>query len=86
VTGSDHDHVEKDDVPEGSPVGTSDEGATYNAMLAEVEAICRQVGDPQIDLDLLVRQVERGYTLIKAMRARLAATKTKIEELRITME
>jgi hypothetical protein len=34
----------------------------------------------------MVAKVEQGYKLIKAMRARLADTRVKIEELRVTME
>lgn len=62
------------------------ESTMYSAMLAEVESICREVSDSQIDLDAMVAKVERGYKLIKAMRARLAETRGKIEELRIEME
>lgn len=86
VTGQEGDDADKGLMADTSSRGGGDEGATYNGMLAEVEAICREVADPQIDLDMLVRKVERGYGLIKAMRARLADTKTKIEELRVTME
>ena len=62
------------------------ESATYSVMLEEVEGICRAVADSQIDLDAMVVKVERGYKLIKAMRARLAETRGKIEELRLEME
>lgn len=59
---------------------------TYGTMLDEVETICRDVADARIDLDVMVAKVEHGYKLIKAMRARLADTRVKIEELRVTME
>ena len=57
------------------------ESQSYKQMLDEVEAITREVAQPEIDLDHLVERVERGYTLIESMRARLDQTKTKIEEL-----
>lgn len=62
------------------------ESKTYGMMLDEVETICRDVADARIDLDVMVAKVEQGYKLIKAMRARLADTRVKIEELRVTME
>jgi len=62
------------------------ESKTYGMMLDEVETICRDVADARIDLDVMVAKVEQGYKLIKAMRTRLADTRVKIEELRVTME
>ena len=62
------------------------ESKTYGMMLEEVETICRDVADARIDLDVMVAKVEQGYKLIKAMRTRLADTRVKIEELRVTME
>jgi exonuclease VII small subunit len=62
------------------------ESKTYGMMLDEVETICRDVADARIDLDVMVAKVEQGYKLIKAMRSRLADTRVKIEELRVTME
>ena len=57
------------------------ESETYQAMLTEVEAIVREVGSPELDLDLMVKKVERGYDLIKSMQARLDNTKSRIDEL-----
>lgn len=57
------------------------ETANYQAMLAELETIMREVNQPDIDLDLLVTKVERGYDLILGMRERLQQTKSKVAEL-----
>jgi exodeoxyribonuclease VII small subunit len=62
------------------------EAATYKAMLAAVEALVREVADPDLDLDAMVGKVEAGYGLIKKMRARLDETKQKVEELRLEIE
>ena len=66
--------------------GAASESATYAAMLVEVEGICRDVSSPELDLDLMVAKVERGYHLIKAMRGRLAETRQKVEKLRQEFE
>ena len=62
------------------------ESATYKIMLGEVETIVREVAAPEVDLDEMVDKVERGYHLIKAMRARLGTTKQKVEQLRLDFE
>ena len=62
------------------------ESASYKAMLSEVEDLVREVGQPDLELDSMVNKIERGYTLIKAMRARLELTKQKVEQLRLDFE
>ncbi|MES2745177.1 MAG: exodeoxyribonuclease VII small subunit [Bdellovibrionota bacterium] len=57
------------------------ESANYQKMLEEVEGIVRSITSPDIDLDRMVNQVERGYELIRLMRLRLDETKTKIDQL-----
>jgi exodeoxyribonuclease VII small subunit len=58
------------------------ESKTYGIMLEEVEGIVRGLSSGDIDLDKMVTEVEKGYELIKAMRLRLSATKSKLEVLR----
>jgi exodeoxyribonuclease VII small subunit len=58
------------------------ESENYQTMLREVEGIVSTMSAPGLDLDDMVKNVERGYTLIKSMRERLDATKEKIENLR----
>jgi len=65
---------------------TPKESETYGRMLEEVEALVRDVAAPDLDLDEMVRKVERGYELIKSMRARLGETKQKVEQLRLELE
>jgi exodeoxyribonuclease VII small subunit len=57
------------------------ESANYQKMLEEVEGIVRSITSPDIDLDRMVNQVERGYELIRLMRLRLDETKAKIDQL-----
>ena len=58
------------------------ESENYQTMLREVEGIVTAMSAPGLDLDDMVKKVERGYTLIKSMRERLDQTKEKIENLR----
>ncbi len=57
------------------------ESASYQKMLEEVETIVRSISSPELDLDRMVTQVERGYELIRLMKLRLDETKTKIDQL-----
>lgn len=57
------------------------ESQTYQAMLQEVETLVSQISEPSMDLDNLVSKVERGYSLIQAMKDRLDQTKAKIDDL-----
>lgn len=57
------------------------ESSSYQRMLEEVEAIVRSIASPDLDLDRMVNQVERGYELIRQMRLRLDETKAKIDQL-----
>ncbi len=59
----------------------SQESATYQKMLEEVAVIVKSISSPEIDLDRMVNQVERGYELIRMMRGRLDETKQKIDQL-----
>lgn len=51
-------------------------------MLEEVEAIVRDLGQNKQDLDEVTGKVQRGFEIIKAMKARLEETRTQIEKLR----
>ena len=57
------------------------ESESYQAMLNEVESIVKEVGSQNLDLDLMVSKVERGYDLIQSMQGRLVATKNRIDDL-----
>ncbi|MEZ4743917.1 MAG: exodeoxyribonuclease VII small subunit [Bdellovibrionota bacterium] len=59
------------------------EAQSYQKMLQEVETIVEKISSNAIDLDDMVKDVERGYLLVKTMRERLSTTKEKIEKLRL---
>jgi exodeoxyribonuclease VII small subunit len=62
------------------------ESESYREMLEQVEQVVRDVGSPDLDLDEMVKEVEKGYGLIKTMRGRLEETKKKIELLRLEFD
>ena len=47
---------------------TQSDAETYGAMMQEVEGIIEHISNDGCDLDTMVGKVERGYTLIRAMR------------------
>lgn len=53
----------------------------YQQMLREVETIVESMNQPDLDLDQMVSQVERGFKLIESMRSRLQETQEKVDEL-----
>lgn len=59
----------------------SKESQTYQNMLEEVEKLLGELGSQNVDLDAMVKKVERGYDLISSMRDRLDDVKGKIEKL-----
>ncbi len=64
----------------------SEEAQNYQQMLAEVEKILSELSVQNMDLDNMVKKVERGYTLIGSMRERLDDVKGKIEKLHTDYE
>lgn len=57
------------------------DSTSYQNMLSEVEQIVKDIASPNLDLDLMVEKVEKGYELIQSMQTRLDTTKSRIEEL-----
>lgn len=53
----------------------------YGAMLREVKQIVEQLSADTVDVDDMAQKVERGFTMINAMKERLNETKEKIDDL-----
>ena len=62
------------------------ESQTYQSMLESVEKIVSDISSEKLELDHVVKEVEKGYELIRKMRSRLDETKQKIDHLRLEYE
>ncbi|MCY4443621.1 MAG: exodeoxyribonuclease VII small subunit [Proteobacteria bacterium] len=56
---------------------------SYKAMFEEVESIITSVQNSSLELDQMISEVKKGFSLIKKMRTRLDTTKNTIQELRM---
>ncbi len=75
--------MKKNKTPENENVTHTGESKRYREMLEEVEAIVRDLGQNKQDLDEVTGKVQRGFEIIKAMKARLDDTRMQIEKLRL---
>jgi exodeoxyribonuclease VII small subunit len=57
----------------------SDESIGYREAVAELEQILEQLERPDVDVDVLARQVQRAAELIRMCRARIAAARIEVE-------
>ena len=57
----------------------SDESIVYSEAVAELEQILEQLERPDVDVDVLARQVQRAAELIRMCRARIAAARIEVE-------
>ena len=59
----------------------SDETIGYSEAVAELEQILEQLERPDVDVDVLARQVQRAAELIRMCRARIAAARIEVESV-----
>ena len=59
----------------------SDESIGYSEAVAELEQILEQLERPDVDVDVLARQVQRAAELIRMCRARIAAARIEVESV-----
>ena len=59
----------------------SDEAIGYSEEVAELERILEQLERPDVDVDVLARQVQRAAELIRMCRARIAAARIEVESV-----
>jgi exodeoxyribonuclease VII small subunit len=57
----------------------SEESIGYSEAVAELEQILEQLERPDVDVDVLARQVQRAAELIRMCRARIAAARIEVE-------
>ena len=57
----------------------SDESIGYSEAVAELEQILEQLERPDVDVDVLARQVQRAAELIRMCRARIASARIEVE-------
>jgi exodeoxyribonuclease VII small subunit len=57
----------------------SDESIGYSDAVAELEQILEQLERPDVDVDVLARQVQRAAELIRMCRARITAARIEVE-------
>jgi exodeoxyribonuclease VII small subunit len=57
----------------------SDASIGYSEAVAELEQILEQLERPDVDVDVLARQVQRAAELIRMCRARIAAARIEVE-------
>jgi exodeoxyribonuclease VII small subunit len=57
----------------------SDESIGYSEAVAELEQILEKLERPDVDVDVLARQVQRAAELIRMCRARIAAARIEVE-------
>jgi exodeoxyribonuclease VII small subunit len=62
------------------------ESKRYSQMLKDVEGLMGELSSNDLDLDLMVTKVEKGFELIQALRGRLEETKSTIENLKDRFE
>ena len=64
----------------------SDASIGYGEAVAELEQILEQLERPDVDVDVLAKQVQRAAELIRMCRARIAAARVEVEAVVTQLE
>ena len=64
----------------------SDASIGYGEAVAELEQILEQLERPDVDVDVLARQVQRAAELIRLCRERIAAARVEVETVVTELE
>ena len=64
----------------------SDASIGYSEAVAELEQILEQLERPDVDVDVLAKQVQRVAELIRMCRARIAAARVEVETVVTQLE
>jgi exodeoxyribonuclease VII small subunit len=63
-----------------------DPSMAYGAAVAELEQILEQLERPDVDIDVLAKQVRRAAELIRACRSRIASARLEVETVVADLE
>jgi exodeoxyribonuclease VII small subunit len=63
-----------------------DPSVAYGAAVAELEQILEQLERPDVDIDVLAKQVQRAAELIRACRSRIASARLEVETVVADLE
>lgn len=66
--------------------GETDPSVGYGAAVAELEQILEQLERPDVDIDVLAKQVRRAAELIRMCRSRIASARIEVETVVADLE
>jgi exodeoxyribonuclease VII small subunit len=64
----------------------TDPSVGYGAAVAELEQILEQLERPDVDIDVLAKQVQRAAELIRLCRNRIASARIEVETVVADLE
>ena len=64
----------------------TDPSVGYGAAVAELEQILEQLERPDVDIDVLAKQVQRAAELIRMCRNRIASARVEVETVVANLE
>jgi exodeoxyribonuclease VII small subunit len=64
----------------------TDPSVGYGAAVAELEQILEQLERPDVDIDVLAKQVQRAAELIRLCRDRIASARIEVETVVADLE
>ena len=64
----------------------ADPSVGYGAAVAELEQILEQLERPDVDIDVLAKQVQRAAELIRMCRNRIASARVEVETVVADLE
>jgi exodeoxyribonuclease VII small subunit len=64
----------------------TDPSVGYGAAVAELEQILEQLERPDVDIDVLAKQVQRAAELIRMCRNRIASARIEVETVVADLE
>ena len=69
------------EVSEPSPSGDPLASASYSDLSKRLQETLRSLEDPELELDSLARQLERGYDLLEKLKSKLTEAECQVEKV-----